>query len=87
MDNLKNGCNDKNNSPQISPRNIDIEPEIEKNSQTLSNNEQPKEIIIGKDITIEKAIEIFPKTDESFNKIRITDVGLYSITKKMRLFL
>jgi hypothetical protein len=86
IENIENGCNDKNNSLEIFSKNIDIESEIEKYSNTLSINEQPKEIIIGKDITVEKVTEIFPKTDESINRVRITDVGLYSITKKNEAF-
>ena len=93
-ENLENGCNQiinencEHNSPEISSKNIDIEPEIEidKYSHKISINEQPKEIIIGKDIPIEKIAEIFPKMDESINKLRITDVGLYSITKKNEAF-
>jgi hypothetical protein len=75
IENIDSGC--KNNSSDI---------EIEKYSDVLTINEQPKEIIIGKDITIEKIAEIFPKMDESINKLRITDVGLYSITKKNEAF-
>lgn len=69
--------------PDISPK---IELEVEQYSQSLSNNEQPRELKIGSDIVSEKIIEIFPKSDESIDKIRITDIGLYSITKKNEAF-
>jgi len=54
----------------------------------MSNEDEfdtPKEIIIGIDIPIERIGEIFPKTNEpneTIEKIRISDIGLYSITKK-----
>lgn len=54
----------------------------------MSNEDEfdtPKEIIIGTDISIERIGEIFPKTNEPnepIEKIRISDIGLYSITKK-----
>ena len=63
-----------------------IEPNTESNSQSQSNNEKPKELEIGSEIAIEKIIEIFPKTDEPIDKIRISDIGLYSITKKNEAF-
>ena len=37
-------------------------------------------------IAIEKIIEIFPKTDDPSDIIRISDIGLYSITKKNEAF-
>ena len=58
----------------------------EQYSQKLSNSEQPKELSIGSQIAIEKIIEIFPKPDDSIDKLRITDIGLYSITKKNEAF-
>ncbi len=67
-------------SPDIAPKD---EPE---NMSLMSNNEQPKELTIGSDIAPEKIIEIFPKSDEPIDKIRITDIGLYSITKKNEAF-
>ena len=42
---------------------------------------KPKELVIDHDIPIEKIYDIFPKTDKIMD-IRITDIGLYSITKK-----
>jgi 16S rRNA G966 N2-methylase RsmD len=64
------------------------------NSQQLSNNDtieqdivndfkedEPKELIIGKDFSKEKILHFFPKIF-NMNKLRITDVGLYSITKR-----
>jgi len=45
-------------------------------------NDIPKEIKIGTDISIEKICEIFPKPNEPSENIRVTDIGLYSITKK-----
>jgi len=42
----------------------------------------PKEVIVGTDISIEKICEIFPKPNESPELIRVSDIGLYSITKK-----
>lgn len=48
----------------------------------MENEEIPTELIIGKDIQLEKISEIFPKTNEPSEYLRITDVGLYSITKK-----
>ncbi len=45
-------------------------------------NDIPKEIKIGEDISIEKICEIFPKPNEPPENIRVTDIGLYSITKK-----
>jgi len=46
------------------------------------NNDIPKEIKIGTDISVEKICEIFPKPNEPAENIRVTDIGLYSITKK-----
>ena len=78
----------EHSSPEISPKIEAIETieTIESNSQDLSNNEKPKELEIGSEIAIEKIIEIFPKTDDPIDKIRITDIGLYSITKKNEAF-
>lgn len=45
-------------------------------------NDIPKEIIVGTDISVEKIGEIFPKPNDPVEKIRVTDIGLYSITKK-----
>lgn len=75
-------CNKEPNSPDIVPNTV---PENEKYSQSLAND-NPKELIIGIDIAIEKIIEIFPKSDESIDKLKITDIGLYSITKKNEAF-
>ena len=69
------------------PSSPDIVPKTDPETVSLMlNNEQPKELKIGSDIAIEKIIEIFPKTDETIDKIRITDIGLYSITKKNEAF-
>jgi 16S rRNA G966 N2-methylase RsmD len=43
--------------------------------------DSPKELIIGKDFPKEKILHFFPKIF-NMNKLRITDVGLYSITKR-----
>lgn len=67
-------------SPDIAPKEEPITVPV------LLNNEQPKELTIGSDIAPEKIIEIFPKSDEPIDKIRITDIGLYSITKKNEAF-
>lgn len=45
-------------------------------------NDTPKEIKVGTDISIEKIGEIFPKPNDPVENIRVTDIGLYSITKK-----
>jgi len=74
---------EESSSPDIQPK-TDLE--IENYSNQITNNEQPKELIIGSDIAAEKINEIFPKSDESIDKIRITDIGLYSITKKNEAF-
>jgi len=50
--------------------------------ETKETNEYPKEIIVGSDISIEKICEIFPKPNDPPERIRVTDIGLYSITKK-----
>ena len=42
---------------------------------------KPIELTINKDITIEKIQEIFPK-NRNYEDLRITDIGIYSITKK-----
>lgn len=46
----------------------------------------PIEIIIGNELTIDKIAEIFPKPNGDYEKLRITDVGMYSITKKNESF-
>lgn len=46
----------------------------------------PKEVIIGNEIDIEKISELFPKPNGNIENIRITDIGLYSITKKNEAF-
>lgn len=43
--------------------------------------DSPKELIIGKDFPKEKILHFFPKIF-NMSKLRITDVGLYSITKR-----
>jgi len=46
----------------------------------------PNEVIVGKDIAIEKICELFPKPNGNIEDIRVTDIGLYSITKKNEAF-
>jgi hypothetical protein len=48
--------------------------------------ELPNEVIVGKDITIEKICELFQKPNGNIENIRVTDIGLYSITKKNEAF-
>ena len=48
--------------------------------------EIPKEVIVGTEIAIEKISELFPKPNGNIENIRVTDVGLYSITKKNEAF-
>jgi len=55
--------------------------EQEQEQEIENKNDYPEELIINKNIIVEKMYEIFPK-NENIDKIRITDVGLYSITKK-----
>ena len=54
---------------------------VEQEQEIENKNDYPEELIINKNIIVEKMYEIFPK-NENIDKIRITDVGLYSITKK-----
>ena len=54
---------------------------IKRNMLKIDFDKKPKELIINKDIEFDKISDIFPKTFNN-EKIRITDVGLYSITKK-----
>ena len=54
---------------------------IKRNMLNIDFNKKPIELIINKDIEFDKINDIFPKT-YNIEKIRITDVGLYSITKK-----
>jgi hypothetical protein len=79
--------NNENNEDkcEIDPSSPDIAPKDEPETVPVLS-EQPKELTIGSDIAIEKIIEIFPKSDEPIDKIRITDIGLYSITKKNEAF-
>jgi hypothetical protein len=46
----------------------------------------PIELFIGNEIQLEKILEIFPKPIGNCEKLRITDIGLYSITKKNESF-
>ena len=58
---------------------------IRRNKLNIDFSKKPKELILNKDIEIEKINDIFPKID-NINNIRITDIGLYSITKKNEAF-
>jgi len=55
---------------------------VEENEVQFEENESQKEIKVGEEISIEKICEIFPKPNETPEKIRVTNIGLYSITKK-----
>jgi len=46
-----------------------------------NKSKKPIELLINKDIPIEKIYDIFPKTENPLD-LKITDIGLYSITKK-----
>lgn len=60
----------------------EVENDIDFGTITEPINDIPKEIIVGTDISVEKIGEIFPKPNEPTENIRVTDIGLYSITKK-----
>lgn len=74
MENIENIENTGNS--EIEEKDTDFE------SIKEPTNDVPKEVIIGTDISIEKIGEIFPKPNEPIENIRVTDIGLYSITKK-----
>ena len=51
----------------------------------VTPSKEPIELFINKDISIEKIQEIFPK-NKNPEDLRITDIGVYSITKKNEAF-
>jgi len=74
MENIENIENTGNS--EIEEKDTDFE------SIKEPTNDVPKEVITGTEISIEKIGEIFPKPNEPIENIRVTDIGLYSITKK-----
>jgi len=79
-------------TPNITSEHTQIpETPVENQTETQDNdfesinepiNDTPKEVIVGTEISIEKIGEIFPKPNDPIENIRVTDIGLYSITKK-----
>ena len=47
----------------------------------MKDNTEPTKLVLDKDITLDKIIEIFPKNIH-YELLEISNVGLYSITKK-----
>jgi len=66
----------ENNDIETKEHDSDLENVVE------PTNNVPNEVKVGVDISIEKISEIFPKPNDPVENIRVTDIGLYSITKK-----
>lgn len=66
----------ENNDIETKEHDSDLENVVE------PTNNVPNEVKVGVDISIEKISEIFPKPNDPIENIRVTDIGLYSITKK-----
>lgn len=76
ISNIENIIESENNSE------LELENNSESDIEQPTNENSPKEVLVGTDISVEKICEIFPKPNEPAENIRVTDIGLYSITKK-----